>query len=66
MFSKCAICGDRNAGVVHLNIYVFGSEGIYLCATCRSTIGGIIRELIADGRRRKLMRKMAEDKALPA
>jgi ribosomal protein L37AE/L43A len=32
---KCNICKDHDDELTHLNLYVNGSEGIWICLRCR-------------------------------
>jgi len=35
MNETCSICGCKTHETTHLSLYVFGSEGINVCLTCR-------------------------------
>ena len=35
---NCRICGQHDEECTHLNLYVNGSEGIWVCLKCRITL----------------------------
>ena len=42
---KCGICTQECSEPTHLSIYVSGSEGIYVCFSCRMVVTDFVRQL---------------------
>ena len=41
----CDICTQKRKKLIHLAIYVFGSEGINICRYCQRTLAEYIMQL---------------------
>ena len=51
---ECRICGAHGA-VRHLDLYVFGSEGVPICAACERTLVEIVRGMASAAGRSRLV-----------
>lgn len=45
--AKCDLCQGTTADVVHLPLYVMGSEGVRVCLACRIILTGVAKGLRA-------------------
>lgn len=41
MTGQCSICRQEKEELEHLNLYVSGSEGIWVCLGCRITLTNV-------------------------
>lgn len=42
---ECGICRSNEDDVEHLNLYVEGSEGVWVCLSCRIALTEIARRM---------------------
>ena len=45
MEGNCRICGEHDDECIHLNLYVNGSEGIWVCLSCRIDLTNTARSM---------------------
>ncbi len=43
----CRICSQESKELFHLDLYVFGSEGINVCLECRISITEYVRGMVS-------------------
>lgn len=45
MKGECSLCTDTDENLTHLNLYISGSEGIWVCLECRMNLTNYAKAL---------------------
>lgn len=54
MKGMCMICDTETDDIIHLPLYVIGSEGLWVCLKCRIILTEFVRGLMQTAARTKL------------
>ena len=47
MVGDCGVCLKKDTEIKHYSHYVTGSEGVWLCMTCRIAVTGFLKSMMS-------------------